>query len=38
MIELVRNRCMVRTPVDDSDLFPYVFSYVKNINTFGNRR
>jgi hypothetical protein len=29
MIELVRNRCMIRTSVDDSDLFPYRYSYVE---------
>lgn len=27
MIELVRNRCLIRTRVDDNDLYPYLFSY-----------
>jgi hypothetical protein len=26
MIELVRNRCLVRTAMDDSDLYPYPYS------------
>jgi hypothetical protein len=31
MRELVRHRCMVRTRVDDGDLFPYRYSYVEAI-------
>jgi hypothetical protein len=27
MIELVRNRCLVKTALDDSDLYPYCCSY-----------
>ncbi len=27
MIELVRNRCLIHTRVEDSDLFPYEYSY-----------
>jgi hypothetical protein len=27
MIELVRNRCLVRTAIDDSDLYPYRYTY-----------
>jgi hypothetical protein len=27
MVELVRNRCMIRTALDDSDLYPYQYSY-----------
>lgn len=29
MIELVRNRCMVRTAVDDADLYPYRYSFTE---------
>ena len=30
MIELVRHRCLVRTRIDDSDLFPYPYWYVED--------
>jgi len=30
MIELVRNRCMVHTQIDDSDLYPYPYTYVED--------
>jgi hypothetical protein len=30
MRELVRNRCMIRTAVDDSDLFPYRYAYTEH--------
>jgi hypothetical protein len=29
MIEVVRHRCLVRTSVDDADLFPYLYSYTE---------
>ena len=29
MIELVRNRCMIRTRIDDSVLFPYDYTYTE---------
>jgi hypothetical protein len=29
MRELVRNRCMIRTASDDSDLYPYQYSYTE---------
>jgi hypothetical protein len=29
MVELVRHRCMVQTAVDDSDLYPYRYSYTE---------
>ncbi len=30
MIELVRNRCMVKTKVNDLDLYPYCYTYIEN--------
>jgi hypothetical protein len=30
MIELVRNRCMIKLSVDDSDLYPYRYTYTEN--------
>lgn len=30
MIELVRNRCLIRTQIDDSDLFPYDYTYTED--------
>lgn len=30
MIELVRNRCMLTTQIDGSDLYPYLYSYTEN--------
>ncbi len=35
MIELVRNRCLIRTRVDDSDLFPYDYSYTEDAEQSG---
>jgi hypothetical protein len=29
LIELVRNRCLVKTQLDDSDLHPYPYSYIE---------
>lgn len=29
MVELVRNRCVIRTAVDDADLYPYRYSYTE---------
>lgn len=29
MVELIRNRCMLRTAVDNSDLYPYRYSYTE---------
>lgn len=29
MIELVRHRCMIRTALDDHDLYPYPYSYTE---------
>lgn len=29
LIELVRHRCLIRTVVDDSDLFPYQYTYAE---------
>ncbi|MGD1897751.1 MAG: hypothetical protein ACFB16_12460 [Phormidesmis sp.] len=31
MIELVRNRSMVTTQIDDSDLYPYPYSYAEDV-------
>jgi hypothetical protein len=30
MIELLRNRCLIRTAVDDSDLYPYRYAYTES--------
>ncbi|MFO1046136.1 MAG: hypothetical protein U0941_30530 [Planctomycetaceae bacterium] len=30
MIELVRNRCLITSQIDDSDLYPYPYSYTEN--------
>lgn len=37
MIELVRNRCLIRTRVDDSDLFPYDYTYTEDAEPSGER-
>ena len=37
MIELVRNRCLIRTRVDDSDLFPYDYRYTEDAGQSGQR-
>ncbi|MEM7390720.1 MAG: hypothetical protein AAF492_00110 [Verrucomicrobiota bacterium] len=31
MIELVRNRCLITTPIDDSDLYPYPYFYTEDV-------
>src|SRR5688572_6357517 len=31
MIELVRHRCFVKTALDDSDLYPYSWSYSEDL-------
>jgi len=30
MIELIRNRCVIRTRIDDIDLYPYVYTYTED--------
>lgn len=37
MIELVRNRCLIRTTADDSDLFPYDYTYTEDAEPSGER-
>jgi hypothetical protein len=29
MLELVRHRCLIRTVADDSDLYPYRYTYTE---------
>jgi len=31
MIELVRNRCLIRSAIDDSDLYPYRYTYTETL-------
>ena|GEM_PF-4381875 len=31
MIELVRNRCLIRSVIDDSDLYPYPWTYTESL-------
>jgi len=31
MIELVCNRCLIRTAIDDSDLYPYRYTYAETV-------
>jgi hypothetical protein len=31
MIELVRNRCMIKAAIDDSDLYPYCYGYTEGV-------
>ena len=31
MIELVRNRCLIRAAIDDSDLYPYRYTYTEAV-------
>jgi len=33
MIELVRNRCLIRSVIDDSDLYPYPWTYTESLWT-----
>lgn len=37
MIEVVRNRCLIRTHADDSDLFPYDYTYTEDAESSGER-
>jgi len=38
MIELVRNRCLVRTCADDSDLYPYEYTYAEDAEPSSERK